>query len=82
MQAFIPDIPYHIQGVFVVTFAWIWSTAFYGDKDYLQPMPTDEIAYTQTLKANTWRAIISIILFMLAFAYVKPYTEFRLSDVF
>lgn len=34
MPAFIPDIPYHIQAVFIVTFAFIWISGFV-DKDYL-----------------------------------------------
>lgn len=37
---FIPDVAYKIQGLFVVTYAYIWYTAFIDD--YLEPMPTDE----------------------------------------
>lgn len=36
---FIPDVPYKIQGLFVCTFAYIWSTAF--TDDYLAPLPDD-----------------------------------------
>ena len=37
MPAFIPDVPYHIQGVFIVTFAFIWVRAFMDD--YLTELP-------------------------------------------
>lgn len=79
MPAFVPDIPYHIQAVFAVTFAYIWGSAFL-DKDYLKPMPEDPEAHHEVLKANVWRAVNSIVLFMLAFAYLKPYQEYRVGD--
>jgi len=25
---FVPDVPYHIQGVFLLTFGYIWHSAF------------------------------------------------------
>ena len=37
---FVPDVPYHIQIVFIITFGWIWSTAL--QDDYLAPLPADE----------------------------------------
>lgn len=40
MPTFVPDVPYHIQGVFAVTFGFIWMSAFV-DKDYLNDMPED-----------------------------------------
>lgn len=76
---FVPDIPYHIQAVFVVTFAYIWWSAF-SDKDYLHQTPTDPENARKILQANTWRAIYGVILFMLAFAYLKPYREYRIGD--
>ena len=79
MPAFVPDIPYHIQAVFGVTFGYIWLSAFM-DKDYLKPMPEDPQAHHEVLKANVWRALSSIVLFMLAFAYLKPYQEYRVGD--
>ena len=39
MPAFIPDIPYHIQMVFIGAFSFIWVNCF-QDK-YLEPLPTD-----------------------------------------
>ena len=79
MPAFVPDIPYHIQAVFVVTFGYIFTSCF-ADKDYLQPMPEDPVEYHRILKANIWRALYSILIFMVAFAYLKPYHEYRVGD--
>jgi hypothetical protein len=31
----VPDIPFHIQIVFLVTFCYIWGSAFYSDPDYM-----------------------------------------------
>ena len=39
MPPFIPDVPYKIQGIFLITFAYIWGSAFVDD--YLEPMPDD-----------------------------------------
>jgi hypothetical protein len=39
MVPFIPDVDYHIQALFIVVFAFIWTTAF--TDDYLQPTPKD-----------------------------------------
>jgi len=36
---FIPDVPYKIQGLFIITYAAIWYSAFLDD--YLEPMPID-----------------------------------------
>lgn len=41
---FIPDVPYKIQGLFILTYAYIWLTAF--EDDYLEPMPEDPSLYT------------------------------------
>ena len=38
LRPFIPDVPYHIQLVFIATFSYIWYSAFI-DKDYLEPLP-------------------------------------------
>jgi hypothetical protein len=38
---FVPDIPYHIQIVFIVTFGFIWYTAFIDN--YQDEMPSDPI---------------------------------------
>lgn len=43
----IPDVPYKIQGLFIATFAFIWSTAF--TDDYLEPVPTDPVERTKVL---------------------------------
>lgn len=37
---FIPDVAYKIQGLFIITYAYIWYTAFLDD--YLEPMPENE----------------------------------------
>jgi hypothetical protein len=39
MPPFIPDVPYKIQGLFLVTFAYIFLTAFIDDYD--APFPDD-----------------------------------------
>lgn len=65
--------------MFAVTFGYIWTSCFV-DKDYLQPMPSEQSAFRDLLQANVWRAIYSIVLFMLAFAYLKPYAEHRVGD--
>lgn len=31
MPPFIPDVPYKIQFIFILTFSYIWSTAFIDD---------------------------------------------------
>jgi phosphatidylserine synthase 2 len=43
-------------------------------------MPTDPVEHRTILQANTWRAIYGMIIFMLAFAYLKPYREYRVGD--
>ncbi len=65
--------------MFAVTFAFIWLSG-YADKDYLQGMPEDPTEYHKVLKANTWRAVYSIVLFMGAFAYLKPYKEYGIGE--
>ena len=79
MPAFVPDIPYHIQLVFVLTFSFIWLSAFV-DTDYLQPMPEDPVEYHQVIKGNVWRAILSVIAFLCAFSYLKPYPEYEMGE--
>ncbi len=37
---FIPDVPYKIQGLFIITYAYIWMTAF--TDNYLDPLPDNE----------------------------------------
>ena len=39
MTVFIPDVPYHIQAIFVLTFSIIWISGF--SDDYLSPLPED-----------------------------------------
>lgn len=34
---FVPDVPYHVQLVFFVTFSYIWYSAFIDD--YNAPLP-------------------------------------------
>ena len=37
MPPFIPDVPYKIQFIFILTFSYIWCTAFIDD--YEEPTP-------------------------------------------
>ena len=79
MPAFIPDVPYHIQLVFIVTFSYIWLNAF--TDDYLESTHgLKESERTDILRANVWRAIMGIVVFMLSFAYLKPYPEYGLGE--
>lgn len=71
----LPDTPYHVQAVFVVTFSYIWLRAFIGDPDYLQPLPSDAAEAHAITHKNVWQTIYSIVAFMSAFAYLKPYIE-------
>lgn len=78
MPAFIPDIPYHIQLVFICTFSFIWISSF--QDNYLEELPKDPQARDKIERANVWRGIYSFIVFMLAFSYLKPYPEYGLSQ--
>ena len=78
MTAFIPDVPYHIQLVFILTFLFIWVTAF--KDDYLQPMSElDDKQKEDNLRENVWRGIYAVIAFMCAFGYLKPYLEYGVN---
>lgn len=79
MPAFIPDIPYHIQLVFAGTFSFIWLNSF--TDDYNEPLPADPVKRQEIEKANIWRGIYSVIVFICAFSYLKPYPEYGLSDI-
>lgn len=39
---FVPDIPYHIQFIFIFTFGYIWYSAFL-DTNYLEELPETEL---------------------------------------
>ena len=39
MPAFVPEVPYHIQLVFIGAFSFIWGNSFVDD--YLEPLPED-----------------------------------------
>ena len=74
MPPFIPDVPYKVQAIFIGTFSYIWSTAFVDD--YLDPMPPEGTKeYTDILRANTWRGIIGVVVFLCAFAFLNPYLD-------
>lgn len=75
MPPFVPDIPFHVQAVFALTFSYIWLSAFFNDPDYLQKMPEDADQWTTIMRENTWQALKSAALFMTAFAYLNPYIE-------
>lgn len=62
--------------MFLVTFCYIWGTAFYSDPDYYSNMPkNDSDAYHAVAQQNVWQALKSIVLFFCAFAYLEPYVE-------
>jgi len=80
MPAFIPDVPYHIQIVFIFTFSFIWLRAF--QDDYNEPYEhLSQEQQTDILRANVWRGVISAVVFMCAFSYLKPYPEYELSAI-
>lgn len=68
--ALLPDTPYHVQAVFVVTFSYIWLKAFTNDPDYLKPLPNDPVEAHAITHKNVWQSIYSIVAFMSAFAYL------------
>ena len=39
---FVPDVPYHIQLVFVVTFSYIWYTSLFSDEYDAVPNSQEE----------------------------------------
>lgn len=76
MPAFVPDIPYHIQAVFVFTFSYIWIRAFTVDPNYSDDLPeNDSLARNAIIWKCVWQSIQSSLLFMTAFAYLNPYIE-------
>lgn len=75
MPAFVPDIPYHIQAVFVFTFSYIYCRAFTIDPDYLEDTPTQYNLWHEVVKKGVWQSILSTCLFMTSFAYLNPYLE-------
>ena len=42
-------------------------------------MPKDDESRMAIEKANVWRGIYSVVVFILAFNYLKPYPEYGLS---
>ena len=79
MPAFVPDIPYHISAVFIFAFSIICYVPF--QDDYLEPMPSDPEENLKISRRNSWRGIYCAILFMCAFAWLKPYLEYGMSDL-
>lgn len=85
---FVPDVPYHIQLVFIFTFFYIWSRALSGD--YLEDLSkkTEEeraeihvssFGFTFLItknfmiqKAGWWQSIYSCSLFLCTFSYLRP----------
>jgi len=51
--------------VFIGTFSFIWMTSF--QDDYLKAVPKDNTQRLEIERANVWRGIISVIVFVLAF---------------
>jgi len=47
---FVPDVPYKVQTVFILSFSYIWSTAFLDD--YLAPVPKDGEERTEILVSS------------------------------
>ena len=79
MPAFIPEVPYHIQLVFIGAFSFIWCNSFVDD--YTEPLPVDPLLRYEVESANVWRGIYGIVVFMCAFNYLKPYPEYGLSEM-
>ena len=75
MPAFVPDIPYHIQVVFALTFTYIWMRAFYNDPNYNDPLPVDGDGGFAILRSNVLQSCISVLLFMTSFSYLNPYID-------
>ena len=63
--------------MFIGTFSFIWINSF--QDNYLEKLPSDLKARNEIEQANVWRGIYSVIVFMLAFSYLKPYPEYGLS---
>ena len=68
---FIPDLPYHIQCVFLITFGYIWWAAF--QDRYLEDSGEDPASEVEINRANWWRGVNSCVLFLCAFSYLNPY---------
>ena len=66
--------------MFIGAFSFIWITAFHDD--YLEELPKDYEAAKKIEQANVWRGIYSVIVFVLAFSYLKPYPEYGLAPMF
>jgi len=49
--------------------------------DYEELMPRDPKAHLEISRKNVWNGIYCAILFMCAFAYLKPYLEYGMNDV-
>lgn len=68
---FVPDVPYHIQIVFIFTFYYIWSRALEGD--YLEDLSKKTEEERQAIhKRDWWQAIYSCSLFLCTFSYLRP----------
>jgi len=52
MPPLIPDVPYKIQGIFIVTFSYIWTTAFVDN--YEDPLPADGPEREEILVSSGW----------------------------
>lgn len=52
MPTFVPDIPYHIQVVFALTFTYIWMRAFYNDPNYNDVLPENQDSMFAILRSN------------------------------
>ena len=64
--------------MFIATFSFIWINSF--QDNYLEKLPPNNAAArTEIEQANVWRGIYCVIVFMLAFSYLKPYPEYGLS---
>ena len=70
---FVPDLPYHIQCVFIVTFGYIWWAAF--QDDYLDDISQSPESEVEINRANWKRGIYSCVLFLCAFSYLHPYSN-------
>ena len=57
--------------MFIFTFGYIWMSAFIDNYD--DAYPTEKKAVDDINRANWWRAIISCVIFVVAYNYLEPY---------
>jgi hypothetical protein len=67
---FVPDVPYHVQLVFILCFGYIWKSAF--EDDYMSPMPEDITERDAVIRDNWMRSMIGCVVFLCSYSYLRP----------